>query len=307
MQTMKAICLPGPGEALELMEISVPAISPDEVLVRMRAIGVGLHDRYTTPGGVTFPYPIGVEGAGIVEAVGSAVTTHLVGDRVMFSGLHPKGGAWAEYAAIDATMLMPIPARLDFPEAAALPVAGTTALAGVKALQLKSGDSVFIAGASGAIGTMAIQLAAQRGYRVAASSSPRNHAYMKSLGAELTADYRDPAWADQVTQWIPGGVDAALAIQRGTGQSSLAAVRDGGRIVTISGDQVRADRGIVVEQVMHSPETREEFLDVAAEIASGRMQVVIEQTFPFDQAVAALEKTETGHARGKVIVTIAES
>ncbi len=288
---MKAYCLPGPGQDLELMDIPIPALSPNEVLVRMRAFGVGLHDRYTIPGGVTFPYPIGVEGAGVVATIGNAVSNCQIGDRVMFSGLHQKGGTWAEYASIDAQMLMPMPDGLDFPEAAALPVAGTTALAGVSALQLTKGDSVFIAGASGAIGTIAIQLAARRGYRVAASSSPQNHTLMQSLGADLTVDYRDPHWADRVRIWMPGGVDAALAIQRGTGQTSLAVVHDGGRLITISGDQVQTERGVVVEQMMHSSETRAAFLDVAADIAAGDMRVVIERIFPFEQAVAALEKT----------------
>ncbi len=192
---MKAYCLPGPGQNLELMEIPVPVVFPNEVLVRMRAFGVGLHDRNTIPGGVTFPYPNGVEGAGIVATIGSAVSTYQTGDRVMFCGLHPKGGTWAEYAAIDAQMLMPMPDGLDSPEAAALPVAGITALRGASALQLTKGDSAFIAGASGAIGTIKIQLAVRRGYRIAASSSPQNHAYMQSPGADLALDYRDPNWA----------------------------------------------------------------------------------------------------------------
>ena len=306
MQTMNAICLAGPDGNPELMDVSIPKIDANEVLVRMRAIGVGLHDRYTNPGNVTFPYPIGVEGSGVVEDVGSAVTDYQTGDRVMITGMHPKGGTWAEFAAINAHMLMPMPEGLSFQMAAALPVAGTTALGGVKALHLTQGDSLFIAGASGAIGTIAIQLAARRGYRVAASASPSNHEYMRSLGADFTVDYRDPNWADQVKEWMPGGVDAALAIQRGTGQTSLAAVRDGGRVVTISGDQVRTERNIEVSQMMHSADTRPEFLQMASDVASGRMRVVIEQVYPLEDAVTALEKTETGHARGKIIITVGD-
>ncbi|MGI8486525.1 MAG: quinone oxidoreductase family protein [Thermomicrobiales bacterium] len=304
MQTMKAICLPGPGADLELMEIPVPKIDANEALVAIRAFGVGLHDRYTMPGNIEFPYPIGLEGAGIVEEVGSAVTAFKRGDRVMITGMHPKGGTWAEYAAIHAQMLMPMPDGFDFQDAAALPVAGNTALEGVKALHLRKGETLFIGGSSGAIGTIAIQLAVRRGYRVAASASPANHDYLRSLGVELPVDYRNPDWAAEIKEWVPGGVDAALAIQRGTGQTSLAAVRDGGQVVTISGDQVRTERNINVEQMMHGPDTRAEFLEMAADVASGKMRVAIEQVYPFAQAVAALEKTETGHARGKIIVTV---
>lgn len=262
MQTMNAVCLAGPGGNPELMEVPIPEIDANEVLVRMRAIGVGLHDRYTNPGNVTFPYPIGVEGSGVVEAVGGAVTEFQTGDRVMITGMHPKGGTWAEFAAINAHMLMPMPEGLSFQESAALPVAGATALEGVKALH---------------------------------------------LGAELTVDYRDPNCADQVKNWMPGGLDAALAIQRGTGQTSLAAVRDGGGVVTISGDQVRTERNIGVAQMMHNADTRPEFLQMASDVASGRMRVVIEQVYPLEEAMAALEKTETGHARGKIIVTIGDN
>src|SRR5699024_1819853 len=141
-------------------------------------------------------------------------------------------GTWAEYAAIDAGQVLPVPDGLSFEQAAALPIAGGTALEGVKALGVSEGDYVFIAGASGAIGSIAIQLAVRHGYHVAASASPGNHDYLRSLGAELAVDYRDDEWTDQVKTWKPGGVDAALAIQPGTGVACLAAVRDDGKIVT---------------------------------------------------------------------------
>lgn len=306
MQTMKAICFPGPGRNPELMEIPVPKIDANEILVRMHAVGVGLHDRYPNSAISGFPYAIGMEGAGTVEEVGSAVSAYRRGDRVMVSGMHPKGGTWAEFAAINAQMALPIPDGLGFKEAAALPIASTTALAAIKALRLNHGDSVFIAGASGAIGTIAIQVTAARGYRVAASASPPNHDYMKSLGAVLAVDYRDPEWAKQVKDWMPGGVDAALAIQPGTGQTSLATVRDGGKVVTVSGDAVQTERDIRVEQFLHSPDTRPEVVQFASDVASGKMRIEIEQTYPFEQAVAALEKTEKRHARGKIVVTIVD-
>ena len=303
--TMKAICFPGPGRNPEMMEIPVPRIDANDVLIKMHAVGVGLHDRYPNPAQPPFPYPLGFEGAGTVEAVGAAVSAFKKGDRVMVNGMHPKGGTWGEYAAINAQMVMPMPDGLSFQEAAALPIAGGAALNGLKALTLRAGQTLFIAGASGAIGTYAIQVATMRGWRVAASSSPANHDYMRSIGAELTVDYRDPHWAEKVREWAPGGVDGALAIQPGTGQTSLPAVRDGGQVVTISGDQVRTERGIRVQQMMHRPDTRQEFLQMAADVVAGKVRIEIEQVFPFDRAVEALQKTETRHARGKVVVQIA--
>lgn len=301
---MKAIVISGPGQEPAMKDISVPKPGPSDVLVRMQAVGVGLHDRYPNPMVESFPYAIGLEGTGTVEDIGSAVREFKRGDRVMVAGIHAKGGTWAEFAAVNERMVMPLPDGLDFLRAAALPIAGNTALNGLNDLHLRKGESVFIAGASGAIGSIAIQLAIMRGCHVAGSASPANHDYMKGLGAELAVDYRDPDWATKVREWSAGGVDAALAIQPGTGQSSQDAVRDGGRVVTISGDQVRPERTIRVSQMRHDPGTRPQFLQMAEDVASGRMRVVIEQVFPFQQAVAALEKTETRHARGKVVVNI---
>lgn len=306
---MKAIGIRGPDQMdnLTMMDIPVPDIAANEVLVRVHAVGVGSHDRWALPPTPRFPYAVGLEGAGIIVNVGRGVTGFHRGDRVMFSTMpQPKGGTWAEFAAVSAESLVPMPEGLEFTEAAALPIAGTTALEGIKALDLSQDDTVFIAGASGAIGTLAIQLAAMRGYRVAASASVKNHEYMRSLGAKLAVDYRAPEWVQQVLQWAPGGVHAALAIQAGTGRTSLQVVRDGGKVVTISGDQVPSERNITVEQVMHHAETRQDLSQLAADVAAHRVRVVVERAYPFEKGVEALEKTGTRHAQGKVILTIIE-
>jgi NADPH:quinone reductase-like Zn-dependent oxidoreductase len=306
---MKAIGIRWPEQMhdITLMDVPVPDIDANEVLVRVQAVGVGIHDRWSLAPNPRFPYAIGLEGAGIVENVGSAVTGVKPGDRVMFSTMaQPKGGTWAEFAAVPAEALIALPDGLEFTEAAALPIAGTTALEGIKALDLNREDTVFMAGASGAIGTLAIQLATIRGYRVAASASAENHEHMRSLGAEFAVDYRDPEWAKQVLRWMTGGVDAALAIQPGTGRTSLQVVRDGGKVVTISGDQVMSERNITVEQMMHHPETRQDLTQLAADVAAGRVRVVIDRIYPFEQGLEALEKTASRHARGKIILTLAD-
>lgn len=308
VKVMKAIGLRRPEQMqdLTLMDIPIPEIDDNEVLVRIQAVGVGIHDRWWLPSNPRFPHAIGLEGAGVIASAGSEVTGFKPGDRVMFSSAQqPKGGTWAEFAAVSAAGLIPIPDNLKFTDAAALPVAGTTALEGIKALKLDQDDTVFMAGASGAIGTLAIQLATMRGYRIAASASAKNHEHMLSLGAELALDYRDPDWAKPVLRWMPGGVDAALAIQPGTGAISMQVVRDGGRVVTISGDQISPERNITVEQVMHHSETRKELSQLAADVAASRVRVVVERVYPFEWGLEALQKTETRHARGKVVLTMA--
>ncbi|WJY26311.1 NADP-dependent oxidoreductase [Sporosarcina trichiuri] len=283
-----------------------PSISEHELLVRVRAVGVGIHDSYFLPQEMAYPYPIGIEAAGVIEQTGSSVTDYQTGDRIAFvSMMQPKGGTWAEYAAVtEDSLIIPIPDSMDFTEAAAIPVAGNTVLHAMTALPLQSGDSVFIAGASGAIGTFAIQIAKARGWHVAGSASPKNHDYMKSLGADKTVDYRDPAWADVIRSWRPGGVDAAIAIQPGTGTDSMHVVKDGGTVITISGDRFPPERGIHVAFVPHKADVRRQLAELFASISDGQTQLVIEKVYPFDQGLSALKKTQTRHARGKLVLSL---
>lgn len=295
----------GPERLLTFLDLPVPTPGPGEVLIAMAAIGVGLHDRWFLPTEPTYPYPIGIEGSGTVDEVGPGVTGHRPGERVLFtSSRQPKGGTWAEYAVVAADALIPVPEGLGLVEAAAVPVAGRAALESLHGLDATSGETVFVAGASGAIGTFVVQLLVARGARVAASASAANADHLHSLGVELAVDYRAGGWADQVRQWAGGGVDAALAIPFGTGADCLPVVRDGGRLVTVSNDELTSVRGITVTQIGHRRETDAELADLAADIADGRIRLVVERVHPFDGAVAALAKTETRHARGKSVIAL---
>lgn len=305
---MKAYARQGArSSAVALVGVPIPEVGDHEVLVEVRAFGVGVHDRYFIPATATFPYPIGTEAAGVIAATGRSVTTFKVGEAVVLTNvLSPKGGPWAPFAVAPEQTLIRLPEKMSFVEAAAIPIAGNAALESMKSLALKRGESLFIAGASGAIGTLLIQMAAARGIRVAGSASPKNHDHMHALGAELAVDYADPDWPLKVRAWMPEGVDAALAIQPGTGQGCVTVVRTGGRVVTVSGDNasVVPERGIRVEQMMHHPETRQELIQLISDIAEGRVRLVIERVYPFEQALDALSKTETRHARGKLVVSL---
>ncbi|OFE15436.1 quinone oxidoreductase [Humibacillus sp. DSM 29435] len=303
---MKAFVLPYAGAELpQLAEVAPPATSADELLVRVKAVGVGIHDSYFLPGDATYPYPIGIEAAGVVETAGLAVTAHHPGDRVAFvSSMQPKGGTWAEFVAVRAdSLIVSVPETMSFVEAAALPVAGNTVLRALRALGPAAG-SLFIAGGSGAIGTLAIQLAVRRGWRVAASASEGNRDYLRSLGAELAVDYRDPCWAAQVLRWMPGGVDAAIAVQPDTSTGSLGVVRDGGGLISISGDRLEPERGIVVQVVPHSADVGDELSRLMLDVAAGEVRVEIEQVLAFEDAGEALAKVATRHARGKIVLQL---
>jgi NADPH:quinone reductase-like Zn-dependent oxidoreductase len=288
-------------------ELPVPVPGAGQVLVRMRAVGVGIHDSYYLPPEAGATYPVGIEGAGIVETVGPGVTQYSHGDRVAFvSAMQPKGGTWADYAVVDtSSLILPLPAGLDFVPAAALPVAGNTILRAFASLgRMHAPVSLFIAGGSGAIGTLAIQLARQRGWRAAASASPSNHEYMRSLGAQKAVDYHDSDWPDDIRRWAPGRVDAAMAVQPETTASTMSVVKDGGTVVTVSGDSVAPERGISVRMPDYEADVRAELARMLADVAHGRLHVEIERVYPFAQAPDALARVQTRHVRGKLVLLL---
>lgn len=306
MKKMKAfVRLDAVTQEVKLAEVPVPEIQTDEVLIKVEAFGVGIHDRYFIPGDVNFPYVIGSEGAGIISETGKEVHDFAVGDRVIFTTiLQSQGGSWAEYAVAKRTVLIPLPNNVTFVQGAAVPVAVKTALECMRELNLDKGDTLFIAGASGAIGTMVIQLAAKKGITISASSSEKNHAYMKSLGIEKAVDYNDPDWKNKIVTWSEGGVTAALAIQPGTGIDSIKVVKDGGKLITVSGDnaQVARERNIAVQQMGHHNDTHQKVIELVNAISKDEIKIVIEKKYTFEKALEALEKTETRHARGKLVV-----
>lgn len=292
-------------QEIKLVEVPLPEIHPDEALIKVEAFGVGIHDRNYIPEDANFPYVIGSEGTGTITDLGIQATNFKVGDRVIFTTIfQPQGGCWAEYTTVKLGALIPLPDNLTFVQGATIPIAGKTALECMRALKLKKGDTLFIAGASGAIGTLVIQLAAKEGILISASASEKNHDYMKSLGAEKTVDYNDPDWQKKIKEWANGGVTAALAIQPGTGDDSIKVVTIGGKLITVSGDQdqIQSQRGIIPEQIAHSYKTQQKMSEFIEAISNGEIQVVIEKEYPFEQALVALKKTETRHARGKLVV-----
>jgi NADPH:quinone reductase-like Zn-dependent oxidoreductase len=220
---------------IALMEVPRPEVGTDEIFVKISAIGVGVHDEYFHASNVRYPYVIGIEAAGTIELVGQSVSGYSPGERIAFvSVMQPKGGVWAEYGVISASsLILHIPERMSFEQAAALPVAGNTVLKALRGAALKFGESLFIAGGAGALGTLLIQIAAKRGYNVIASASKKNHAYMTALGAKYVVDYHDSDWQEQIRSLVPNGVDAAIAIHPGTPVERQSVVKDSGTLVAV--------------------------------------------------------------------------
>ena len=289
-----------------MMDVAIPEIDEDEMLIHIKAIGVGIQDGYFFPENMHFPYPIGIEGAGIVEKIGNNISEFKVGDKIAFiSVLEPKGGSYAEYIAIGKNSIaVPIPDEMSFVEAAAVPVAGNAMAKVFKALQLKHNDKIFIAGASGANGTFAIQFATNLGCEVAASSSKTNHKYMKSLGVDKTVDYHDDDWVQQVLDWAPEGVDAAIAIQPATSEESMKVVKDGGKIISVSGDEFTTGRNMESVNFPYMMDVRSELIILMENIAFGDIKLNIENVYDFEDADKALEKVRTRRAQGKSVINL---
>lgn len=306
---MKAYVIPKPGSStIEFADVDVPEVSATDLLVKVHAIGVGVHDRYFLPQNTEENYVIGIEAAGMVEQVGADVTSFKPGDKIGFiNPLNPKGGTWAAYTVVPVdAQTFDIPDGMSFEQAAALPVAGGTALKALHALGLQSGDSLFVAGGTGAIGSLLVQIGKARGYRVAASASAQNHDLLRNLGAELAVDYTTFDWQSQVKDWAQNGVGGAIAIHPGTAAQMESLVKDGGSIVAVSGDHFSPGRQIELLQIPHHVDVSSELRELARDIASGKVELLIQQVYPFGEALAALEKAETRHSRGKQVIRVVD-
>lgn len=289
-----------------LTEIPIPNINDHEILVRVKAIGVGIQDGYFFPQNMEFPYPIGMEGSGVIEKEGKDVVDFKEGDKVAFVGVsEPKGGSYAEYMVLGKnSLVVPIPNGMSFIEAAAIPVSGNTMIKVIKALDLNPDDSLFIAGASGSNGTFVIQLAKDIGCNISASASMKNHDYLKSLGVTKAVDYHDDNWIEEVLEWMPGGVDAAIAIQPNTSISSMKVVKDGGKVISVSGDQFATERNITSVYFPYNMDVKKQLINIMDKIASGDINITIENVYDFKDGLDALEKVRTRRARGKSIIEV---
>jgi NADPH:quinone reductase-like Zn-dependent oxidoreductase len=221
--TMKAVAIDrfGGPETLTLETLPVPEVGPDEVLIHIESADVGVWDPFEREGGFAkmygvkprFPYVLGTDGAGMVEAVGKRVSRFAKGDRVYGIALmNPKGGFYAEYAALNADNVAHVPEKLTSEQAGVMPRDALTALTGLDdVLGLKSGEALMIFGAGGGIGHLAVQLAKRMGARVlAVASGTDGVALAERLGADVVVNGRTDDVAAAAESFAPAGLDAAL-------------------------------------------------------------------------------------------------
>lgn len=299
----------GASDVLRIDQIAAPTPARGEVRIRVHAASINPVDwkirsgrlKKTSP--VSLPYVPGRDVAGTIDALGPGVSRWKVGDSV-FAVL--EGGGLAEYANASVTNIARKPSKLSFKESAGIP---TASLAAWRTLivnaNIKQGQRVLIHGGAGGVGSTAVQLAHWRGAHVIATASSNNHEYLKSIGADEVIDYRTIRFEDVVKN-----VDVVLDTVGGdTLQRSPAVLRVGGMLLTLVGKppaQACSKRKLRCPSPSTTTDKQpgEELARLAELFEQGVLKMTIQAEFPLADAVQALELSETGHARGKIIVRV---
>ena len=314
----------GSPEVLELRDIHKPEITDDEVLVRVHAAGVGRDVWHVMTG---LPYPIRLAGyglrapknpiigsdvAGVVEAVGKNVSRFQPNDEVFGIGK----GSYAEYVCAREDKLAPKPANLTFEQAAVVAICGLTALQGLRDHgRVEPGQKVLLIGASGGVGTYAVQIAKAFGAHVTGVCSTKKVEMVRSIGADHVIDYTQEDFAEGEQRY-----DLILDIG---GNSSLARLR---RVLTLRGTLMivggetdgrwlggtdRQLRALMLSRFVGqklgtfvSSENHEDMIVLKDLIESGKIAPVIDRTYPLSETPEAIRYLEQGHARGKVLITV---
>jgi NADPH:quinone reductase len=317
-QTMRAVAIDkfGGPDTLKIENLPVPNIDADEVLIRVEAAGVGAWDPYEREGRFvelmgskpTFPYVLGTDGAGTIAAVGTEVNRFKEGDRVYAAELaNPKGGFYAQYAAVKANNTSLIPGDLSIEQAAVLPTDALTALTGLeKVLGLKSGESLMVFGASGGIGHLALQLAKRLGAKVLAIASGDDGVGLaKKLGADRAVDGHSDNVLNAAKEFAANGIDAALVTAGGEKtDQALKAIRKSGRIAYPHGVMPEPAAPDDVEIKAYDGEFGRELMNRLNElIDSGPFEVHVDKTFRMDEAAEAHQALSKHHL-GKIALRI---
>jgi NADPH:quinone reductase-like Zn-dependent oxidoreductase len=329
VDTMEAIVQdeygPAPEDVLRLAEVARPAMADNEVLVRVRAASV---DRGTWHVMAGLPYPIRVAGfglrrpkalnpgrsvAGTVQSVGQDVTGFTPGHEVYGTCT----GSFAEYARARANRLAPKPANLSFEQAAAVPISALAALQALRdRAQVQAGQKVLIVGASGGVGTFAVQIAKAFGAEVTGVSSTAKADMVRAIGADHVVDYTQDDFADGGHRY-----DAILDIAGNRRLSHLRrALTPTGRLVLVGGEtggkwwlagaarQLRARLlSLFVTQTLGaflSSENAADLMVLRELLEAGRIAPAIDRTYPLSDVPAAIRHVIDGHARGKVVIAV---
>jgi NADPH:quinone reductase-like Zn-dependent oxidoreductase len=291
----------GGPEVLEIVDLPDPHPGPGQVRIAVRAAGVNPSDWKKRQGlmDTGLPQTLGHEAAGVVDELGEGVTDAAAGDRVF--GFSAGGAAQAELAVL--SWYAPIPPALDFPGAAALPAAVETATRALDQLNVESGATLLINGASGSVGSAAVQLAVLRGARVIGTASPARHEYLRSLGAEPVA-YGE-GLIRRVRDLAPDGADAALDVAGSGVLPELIELAGGQQHVLTIADFGGARQHGVRFSSGEAGRAVHALAGLGELIESGRFSLPVAKTFPLAEVAQAHRAGEDGQLRGKLVLVVA--
>jgi len=293
-------------------ELDRPEPGEGEVLVRVKSAGVNPVDSAIVRGMLKdfipsdFPLIPGWDVAGVVEARGHAARRFSEGDGVYAYARRPfiQHGTFAQYISLPESYLAHSPQKLTPEEAGGIPLAGLTAWQSLfDAGNLKKGDVILILGASGGVGTFAVQFAKWKGARVIGVASSGNHDYLKELGADDTVDYNEGHVGEAVEKILPAGVDVIFDCSRGeTLAQSMDTLIKNGRLVSITNRDPDRRSDIQFEYVFVEPNARQ--LELISGLADdGYLKAPVTKAFRLEEAGTALERVESLHTRGKMVIT----
>ena len=315
----------GPPDVLQLADAARPEAGADDVLVQVRAAALNPADWHFLRGdplvarlmgvGLTRPKArvAGIDAAGVVEAAGANVRGLRHGDQV----LGFCRGAFAEYACAAAGLVVPKPAGLSFEQAAAVPVAATTALRGIRDVgQVKAGQQVLVNGAGGGVGTYAVQIAAALGAEVTGVCSTRNVELVRSIGAAHVVDYTREDFTGGRLRYdviLDNVSSLPLArLRRALAPKGILVLNGGGSPGHVFGPVAGLLRAVVANtfvsqrlRPLPSRQNQAELLAVTGLIEGGKLMPVIDRTYPLADTAKGLRTVEQGHTRGKIVITVA--
>ncbi|WP_375390993.1 NADP-dependent oxidoreductase [uncultured Sphingomonas sp.] len=306
---MQAVRLHGFDAAGLVVEATaIPQPVDDEVLVRVRAASVNPVDYKIAQGKFPpvqardLPITLGRDLAGVIEARGTRAHNMLsAGDRVM-AHIGFDRGAQAEFVVVKAVELVAIPDGVDFAAAAGAGLAAMTAWQGLfDHGALQPGETVLIHGGAGGVGHLAVQFARAKGARVIATAGTDDLDFVRGLGADQVIDYKSERFEDVVSD-----VDLVLDLIGGeTGERSLPVIRDGGRLVsTLEPPKAAGGRDVTIAPRWMAEPNGAELGEIADLMAAAKVKVTVSETYPLAEAVAAYERQEKGHVRGKIVLTV---
>jgi NADPH2:quinone reductase len=304
----------GPPSLLKIHRVPVPTPGPNEVLIAIDTAGVGVWDAWIrtgdwkAPGRARFPLIPGIDGSGVVAAVGSRVRRFRVGDRVYaLEVFNRQGGFYAEFAVSHVDHVGRVPKTLSLREAGAAATTGITAMQGVKLLRLRKGATVLIFGASGAVGTIALQLARNVGYRVLATASGKSATTLvKKLGASAVFDARSEDVAEKLRRLAPAGIDGVLAFAGGEGlERCLDFVNKGGKVIYPNGVEPAPEprRSLKISSY-DGVATPARFAELGRLIDRAKVRVPIAAVYPLASASKAHQRLAKGHIDGRIVLQV---